>query len=138
MADAQPVFKAIAAACQPLFDSDQVVLSLGRLRAVRDVDPVAGTITVEAGVVLADVQAAGMMLQGMTAQYLLRRTYRVQPGDAITYTISYQNTGDQHPAGVVLTEVVPAHTTYTGSGWTCTPGANAGSTCTLAVGALVA
>ena len=36
----------------------QVVLSLGRLRTVRDVDPVAGTITVEAGVVLADVQAA--------------------------------------------------------------------------------
>ena len=28
VADAQPVFKAIAAACQPLFDSDQVVLSL--------------------------------------------------------------------------------------------------------------
>ena len=30
-----------------------------------------------------DVQAAAMMLQGMTAQYLLRRTYRVQSGDAI-------------------------------------------------------
>ncbi|GAB4172352.1 MAG: quinone oxidoreductase [Rhodocyclaceae bacterium] len=28
-------------------------------------------------------QAGGMMLKGMTAQYLLRRTYRVQPGDAI-------------------------------------------------------
>lgn len=27
--------------------------------------------------------AAAMMLQGMTAQYLLRRTYKVQPGDAI-------------------------------------------------------
>ena len=27
--------------------------------------------------------AAAMMLQGMTAHYLLRRTYRVQPGDAI-------------------------------------------------------
>ena len=26
---------------------------------------------------------AAMMLQGMTAQYLLRRTYRVQPGDPI-------------------------------------------------------
>ena len=37
---------------------DQVVLSLGRMRSVRDVDPVAGTITVDAGVVLADVQAA--------------------------------------------------------------------------------
>ncbi|MCZ4304237.1 quinone oxidoreductase [Zoogloeaceae bacterium G21618-S1] len=28
-------------------------------------------------------QAAAMMLQGMTAQYLLRQTYRVQPGDTI-------------------------------------------------------
>ena len=27
--------------------------------------------------------AAGMMLKGMTAQYLLRQTYRVQPGDVI-------------------------------------------------------
>jgi FAD/FMN-containing dehydrogenase len=35
-----------------------VVLSLGRMRTVRDVDPVAGAITVDAGVVLADVQAA--------------------------------------------------------------------------------
>lgn len=30
-----------------------------------------------------DRTAAAMMLQGMTAHYLLRRTYRVQPGDAI-------------------------------------------------------
>jgi len=30
-----------------------------------------------------DPTAAAMMLQGMTAQYLLRRTYRVQPGDTI-------------------------------------------------------
>jgi NADPH2:quinone reductase len=32
---------------------------------------------------ISDQQAAGMMLQGMTAQYLLRRTYRVQSGDTI-------------------------------------------------------
>lgn len=32
---------------------------------------------------ISDQQAAGMMLQGMTAQYLLRATYRVQPGDTI-------------------------------------------------------
>jgi len=37
---------------------DQVLLSLARMRTVRDVDPVAGTITVDAGVVLADVQSA--------------------------------------------------------------------------------
>lgn len=30
-----------------------------------------------------DRTAAAMMVQGMTAQYLLRRTYRVQPGDTI-------------------------------------------------------
>ncbi|MDJ0947789.1 MAG: quinone oxidoreductase [Alphaproteobacteria bacterium] len=29
------------------------------------------------------VQAAGMMLKGLTAQYLLRRTYRVQRGDTV-------------------------------------------------------
>lgn len=32
-----------------------------------------------------DTTAAAMMLQGMTAQYLLRRTYRVQRGDAILF-----------------------------------------------------
>ena len=37
---------------------DQVVLSLTRMRRIREIDPVAGTITVEAGAVLADVQAA--------------------------------------------------------------------------------
>lgn len=30
-----------------------------------------------------DQQAAAMMLQGMTAQYLIRRTYRVQKGDTV-------------------------------------------------------
>lgn len=32
---------------------------------------------------ISDGQAAGMMLQGMTAQYLLRRTCHVEPGDTI-------------------------------------------------------
>jgi len=32
-----------------------------------------------------DRTAAAMMLQGMTVQYLLRRTYRVQPGDTILF-----------------------------------------------------
>lgn len=37
---------------------DQVVLSLGRMRRVREVDPVADTLTVEAGTALATVQEA--------------------------------------------------------------------------------
>lgn len=42
----------------PSGDGSQIVLSLNRLRRIRDVDAAGGTITVEAGVVLADVQAA--------------------------------------------------------------------------------
>ena len=34
---------------------------------------------------ISDVQAAGMMLQGMTVQYLIRRTYRVKPGDTVLF-----------------------------------------------------
>jgi NADPH2:quinone reductase len=32
---------------------------------------------------IADVQAAGMILKGLTAQYLLHRTYRVKPDDVV-------------------------------------------------------
>ena len=34
---------------------------------------------------IADDQAAGMMLKGMTAEYLLRRTFKVKPGDTILF-----------------------------------------------------
>ncbi len=34
---------------------------------------------------ITDQQAAAMMLQGMTVQYLIRRTYRVQPGDTVLF-----------------------------------------------------
>lgn len=34
---------------------------------------------------ISDEQAAGMMLKGMTAEYLLRRTFAVQPGHTVLY-----------------------------------------------------
>jgi NADPH:quinone reductase len=34
---------------------------------------------------ISDEQAAGMMLKGMTAEYLLRRTFSVKPGDTILF-----------------------------------------------------
>src|SRR5207244_6834397 len=34
---------------------------------------------------ISDQQAAAMMLKGMTVQYLIRRTYKVQPGDAVLF-----------------------------------------------------
>ena len=42
----------------PSDDASQVVVSLGRMRSVREVDAAGGTLTVDAGCVLADVQAA--------------------------------------------------------------------------------
>lgn len=64
----------------------------------------------------------------------------VVPGGTVTYTLSYQNVGNQGATGVVLTDVVPANTTFNAgastAGWVCTPNTNAGSSCTLAVGAL--
>src|SRR5262245_36419921 len=34
---------------------------------------------------ISDQQAAAMMLKGMTVQYLIRRTYKVQPGDTVLW-----------------------------------------------------
>lgn len=34
---------------------------------------------------VSDEQAAGMMLKGMTAEYLLRRTFQIKPGDTLLY-----------------------------------------------------
>jgi large repetitive protein len=64
----------------------------------------------------------------------------VVPGGTVAYTLTYANGGDQGAAGVVLTETVPANTTFNSgastAGWSCSPNDNAGSTCTLAVGGL--
>jgi len=64
----------------------------------------------------------------------------VAPGGTVAYTLSYSNVGNQGAAGVVLTETVPAHSAFnpgaSTAGWSCTPNNSAGSTCTLAIGAL--
>ncbi|GEM_PF-2084225 len=63
------------------------------------------------------------------------------PGEVLVYTLNYANLGDQDAAGVVITETVPAYTTFdaTGNpGWTCVNGAPAGTTCTYDAGDLPA
>ncbi len=42
----------------------------------------------------------------------------VRPGDVYSYTITYLNMGRATASGVVLTETLPAHTSYVGYGWT--------------------
>ena len=40
--------------------SDQIIVNLGRMNRIRDINPVAGTITAEAGCILADVQTTAI------------------------------------------------------------------------------
>jgi len=59
------------------------------------------------------------------------------PGETIAYSLTIENTGNTEATGVVITETVPAHTSYDGSpGWTCAPDNSAGSTCTYTLGTL--
>ena len=62
------------------------------------------------------------------------------PGGTVAYTLSYANNGNQNATGAVLNETVPANTTFNSgastAGWSCAPNNNAGSACTLSIGAL--
>ena len=64
----------------------------------------------------------------------------VNPLDVVVYTLNYSNTGNQNASGVTITETVPVGSAFDSAsstaGWVCVPDGNAGSTCTLAVGAV--
>ena len=66
----------------------------------------------------------------------------VAPGGTVAYTLTYANGGTGNATGVVITDVVPANTTFNAgastAGWACSPNNNAGSSCTLAVGGVTA
>ena len=66
----------------------------------------------------------------------------VSPGQFYTYTISYQNVGEQNLTGVHLTETVPAFTLFTTTtstaGWSCADGSSTGTSCELLIGNLAA
>ena len=66
--------------------------------------------------------------------------FTAEPGDTVVYEITYDNTGNQTATGVVITETVPANTTFNAAesetGWSCADGAVAGTTCTFSVGTL--
>jgi NADPH2:quinone reductase len=61
----------------------QRVAYAGSLGAYADVRVVPAKVLVPLPDGVSDEQAAAMMLKGMTAQYLLRQTYAVRPGDTI-------------------------------------------------------
>ncbi len=77
------VVEAVGEGVSELASGDRVAYAAPPLGAYAEarVYPAANVVKVPEGV--SDQQAAAMMLKGMTAEYLLRRTYAVQPGDTI-------------------------------------------------------
>lgn len=77
------VVEAVGASVRDLKPGDRVAYAGGPLGAYAQVRLIPADRLVKLPDALSFEQGAAMMLQGMTAQYLLRRTYRVQPGDTI-------------------------------------------------------
>ena len=67
-------------------------------------------------------------------------TAPVLAGGTVVYTIGYGNSGNQTVNGAVITEMVPASTSFKASasdaGWSCPDGSSAGTICTFDVGDL--
>jgi NADPH2:quinone reductase len=74
---------AVGNAVTDLKPGDRVAYAGGPLGAYSEARNIPADRLVKLPEKIAFETGAAMMLQGMTAQYLLRRTYRVQPGDAI-------------------------------------------------------
>lgn len=81
--EAAGVIEAVGAGVSDLKEGDRIAYANGPLGAYAETRLLPADRAVPLPASITDDQAAAMMLQGMTAQYLLRRTYRVQPGDTI-------------------------------------------------------
>ena len=77
------VVDAVGAGVGELGVGDRVAYAGGPLGAYAEVRNIPADRLVKLPDTLSFEQGAAMMLQGLTAQYLLRRTFRVQPGDSI-------------------------------------------------------
>jgi NADPH2:quinone reductase len=83
--EAAGVVEALGPGVTEVAIGDRVAYATGPIGAYteRRVMPAAQLVPVPAGV--GDEQAAAMMLKGLTAQYLLRRTHRVRSGETILF-----------------------------------------------------
>ena len=77
------VIEALASDVTYLKVGDRVAYAGGPLGAYSEVRNIPADRLVKIAPGVTDQQAAGMMLKGLTAQYLLRRTYNVKAGDTI-------------------------------------------------------
>ena len=77
------VVEAVGAEVTDLKPGDRVAYAGGPVGAYAEVRTIPADRLVKLPDTIDFQTGAAMMLQGLTAQYLLRRTYRVQPGDTI-------------------------------------------------------
>lgn len=75
--------EAVGAGVKDLKPGDRVAYASGPIGAYAHVRLMPAERLVKLPKAIGDRQAAAMMLKGMTAEYLLRRTYRVKPGETI-------------------------------------------------------
>ncbi|MGI4795772.1 MAG: quinone oxidoreductase family protein, partial [Janthinobacterium lividum] len=75
--------RAIGADVTSLAVGDRVAYATGPIGAYATDRVIAADRVVKLPDAIDDQTAAAMMLQGMTAQYLVRRTHRVQPGETV-------------------------------------------------------
>lgn len=65
----------------------------------------------------------------------------IAPGDLLTYTLTYSNVGSAIADAVVITETVPARTTFvvakSTAGWRCPQGTTVGTVCFYLIAELI-
>src|SRR5579862_8453705 len=81
--EAAGVVVALGAGVRGLKLGQRVAYVLGAAGAYSEYRNIAAARLVKLPAAISDEQAAALMLKGLTAEYLLRRTYRVQPGDYV-------------------------------------------------------
>jgi NADPH2:quinone reductase len=81
--EAAGVVEAVGPGVTGLKPGDRVAYATGPLGAYSERRNMPAAHLVALPEALSFEQGAAMMLQGMTAQYLIKRTYRVQPGDTV-------------------------------------------------------
>ncbi|ATE59075.1 quinone oxidoreductase family protein [Thauera sinica] len=81
--EAAGVVEAVGEGVTEVAPGDRVAYASGPLGAYAEVRNIAASHLVPLPSGISFEHGAAMLMQGLTAQYLLRRTYRVQPGDTI-------------------------------------------------------
>ena len=81
--EAAGIVEAVGEGVTEFAPGDRVAYAGGPLGAYSEARNIAAHELVKLPDALSFEQGAAVMMQGLTAQYLLRRTYRVQPGDTI-------------------------------------------------------